>query len=32
MEEASGADVAGAMLEFLERHARPGETRTRGKG
>jgi ribosomal protein S6--L-glutamate ligase len=32
MEQASGADVAGAMIEFLERHARRGETRTRGVG
>jgi ribosomal protein S6--L-glutamate ligase len=32
MEQASGADVAGAMIAFLERHARRGETRTRGAG
>jgi ribosomal protein S6--L-glutamate ligase len=32
MEQASGADVAGAMIEFLERHAKRGETKTRGKG
>ena len=32
MEQASGADVAGAMIEFLEKRARPGETRTRGVG
>jgi ribosomal protein S6--L-glutamate ligase len=32
MEQASGADVAGAMIEFLERHAKRGETRTRGAG
>mgnify|MGYP001024217128 CR=1 FL=1 len=32
MEEASGVDVAGAMIEFLEKSARRGETRTRGKG
>jgi ribosomal protein S6--L-glutamate ligase len=32
MEQASGADVAGAMIEFLERHAKRGETRTRGVG
>jgi ribosomal protein S6--L-glutamate ligase len=32
MEQASGADVAGAMVEFLERRARRGETRTRGVG
>jgi ribosomal protein S6--L-glutamate ligase len=32
MEKASGADLAGAMLDFLERHAGCGETRTRGVG
>jgi ribosomal protein S6--L-glutamate ligase len=32
MEQASGADVAGAMIEFLEKRAKPGETRTRGVG
>jgi ribosomal protein S6--L-glutamate ligase len=32
MEQASGADVAGAMIEFLERRARRGETGTRGVG
>jgi ribosomal protein S6--L-glutamate ligase len=32
MEQASGVDVAGAMIAFLERHARRGETRTRGVG
>ena len=32
MEKATGVDVAGAMIEFLERHAAPGNTRTKGKG
>jgi len=32
MEQASGADVAGAMIEFLERHAMRGATKTRGIG
>ena len=32
MERASGADVAGAMIEFLERNARRGATKTRGVG
>ena len=32
MERASGADVAGAMIEFLEGNARRGETKTRGVG
>jgi ribosomal protein S6--L-glutamate ligase len=30
METATGIDLAGAMLDFLERHCRRGETRTRG--
>jgi ribosomal protein S6--L-glutamate ligase len=32
MEQATGADAAGAMIGFLERRARRGETRTRGVG
>jgi ribosomal protein S6--L-glutamate ligase len=32
MEQASGSDVAGAMIDFLERHAQRGATKTRGKG
>ncbi len=32
METASGVDVAGAMVAFLEKHARRGETKTRGAG
>lgn len=32
MEQASGFDVAGAMIEFLERRAKRWETQTRGKG
>jgi ribosomal protein S6--L-glutamate ligase len=32
MEQATGADLAGAMLDFLERNADGGETRTRGVG
>jgi ribosomal protein S6--L-glutamate ligase len=32
METASGADVALAIIEFLEKRARRGETQTRGKG
>jgi ribosomal protein S6--L-glutamate ligase len=32
MEQATGVDVAGAMIAFLERRARRGETRTRGVG
>ena len=32
VEEASGKDVAGAIIEFLEKNARPNRTRTRGRG
>jgi ribosomal protein S6--L-glutamate ligase len=32
MESASGVDVASAIIEFLERRARPGDTGTKGKG
>jgi ribosomal protein S6--L-glutamate ligase len=32
MEQATGVDVAGAMIEYLEANARAGETGTRGKG
>jgi ribosomal protein S6--L-glutamate ligase len=32
MEQASGTDVAGVMIEFLECHAQRGATKTRGAG
>lgn len=32
IETASGKDVAGAIVGFIERHSRPSRTRTRGKG
>jgi ribosomal protein S6--L-glutamate ligase len=32
IENATGADIATAIIEFLERNAKPGHTRTRGKG
>jgi len=32
IEHASGIDVAGAMIEFLEQRARPGDTQTKGTG
>jgi ribosomal protein S6--L-glutamate ligase len=32
MEQASSADVAAAMIEFLETNAKRGETKTRGVG
>jgi ribosomal protein S6--L-glutamate ligase len=32
LEKATGVDVAGLMIDFLERSANPGQTRTKGKG
>ena len=32
LEKATGVDVASLMIDFLERHAAPGLTRTKGKG
>jgi len=32
IEQATGRDVAGQIIEFLEQNARPNRTRTRGKG
>ncbi|MDX1696829.1 MAG: 30S ribosomal protein S6--L-glutamate ligase [Thiohalobacterales bacterium] len=32
IENASGKDIAGMCIEFIERNARPNRTRTRGKG
>jgi ribosomal protein S6--L-glutamate ligase len=32
LEKATGVDVAGLMIEFLERNAPRGNTRTKGKG
>jgi ribosomal protein S6--L-glutamate ligase len=32
LEKATGVDVAGLMIEFLERNASHGNTRTKGKG
>jgi ribosomal protein S6--L-glutamate ligase len=32
IEAASGQDVAAAIIQFVEQNARPGRTRTRGKG
>ena len=29
---ATGIDVAGKIIEFMEKNARPNKTRTRGKG
>ncbi len=32
VEQATGVDVAGAVIEFIEKNARPGRTRSRGSG
>jgi ribosomal protein S6--L-glutamate ligase len=32
LEKATGIDVAGLMIDFLERNAVPGQTKTKGKG
>jgi ribosomal protein S6--L-glutamate ligase len=32
VEKATGKDVAGAIIEFLEKNAKPGKTKTRGRG
>lgn len=32
IENATGRDVAGMIIEFIEKNAKPGKTRTRGKG
>ena len=32
IESATGKDVAGIIVEFIEKQAKPGKTRTRGKG
>ena len=32
IENATGKDVAGSIIQFLEKNARPGKTKTRGKG
>lgn len=32
VEKATGKDIAGMIIEFLEKHAKAGATRTRGKG
>ena len=32
IETCTGKDIAGMIIEFLERHAKPGKTRTKGEG
>ncbi|MDX1402363.1 MAG: 30S ribosomal protein S6--L-glutamate ligase, partial [Kiloniellales bacterium] len=32
VEKATGIDVAGKIIEFLEKNAKPNKTKTRGRG
>ena len=32
IEQATGRDIAGAIIEFMERYAKPNRTRTKGRG
>lgn len=32
VEKATGLDVAGKIIEYIEKHAKPGATKTKGKG
>jgi ribosomal protein S6--L-glutamate ligase len=32
IEEATGKDVAGMIIKFIEKQAKPHKTKTRGKG
>jgi ribosomal protein S6--L-glutamate ligase len=32
VEKATGKDIAGKIIEFIEKNAKPGKTRTKGKG
>ena len=32
VEKATGIDVAGKIIEFLEKNAKPNRTKTRGRG
>ncbi len=32
IEKVTGKDIAGMMIEYIEKYARPGRTKTRGKG
>jgi ribosomal protein S6--L-glutamate ligase len=32
VEKATGIDIAGKIIEFLEKHAKPYKTKTRGYG
>ena len=32
IEGATGLDVAGKIIDYLEKHAKPGKNKTKGKG
>jgi ribosomal protein S6--L-glutamate ligase len=32
IEKATGKDIAGMVIQFIEKNARPGRTRSRGRG
>ena len=32
IEAATGVDVAGNIIDFIEKNAKPGKTKTKGKG
>jgi ribosomal protein S6--L-glutamate ligase len=32
IEKTTGLDIATQIIEFVENHAKPGQTRTKGKG
>jgi ribosomal protein S6--L-glutamate ligase len=32
VEKATGIDIAGQMIQFLEKNAKPNKTKTKGKG
>jgi ribosomal protein S6--L-glutamate ligase len=32
IEKATGKDIAGMVIQFIEKNAKPGRTRTRGRG
>ena len=32
IEKATEKDIAGMIIEYIEKHAKPGKTRTKGKG
>ena len=32
VEKATGLDIAGKIIEYIEKHAKPNATKTKGKG